>query len=166
MTRDEMERKVLGFGQALVWFTERNKSLEDVILCDEAFLIYQNCVSAWEKLAENLGPDYEKHFKTEIFDVFVPQLQEVFDKMSIKNVYVGTIEYPFNRMIMFHMGAPDIEELHKMAAAIGIKREWFQNDPWHPHYDISKGKKALALQMGAMEVNDRELIRRCFPKHC
>ena len=51
-----------------------------------------------------------------------------------------------------------------MANSIGIKRKWFQNDLLHPHYDISKSKKQLAISLGAVEVSDKELIRRCYPK--
>lgn len=83
-------------------------------------------------------------------------------------VYVGTMEWPFRRMIMFHMATDsDLEELHLMADAIGINRKWFQNkgqDKNYPHYDICKSKKKLALEAGAKEVNDREIIKRCFNK--
>ena len=78
-------------------------------------------------------------------------------------VYVGTIEYRFRNMIMFHMASPDVEELHKMADSIGIKRKWFQGKEPHPHYDICKSKKQLAMKLGAVEINDRELIKLCFP---
>ena len=81
-------------------------------------------------------------------------------------VYVGTIKYPFGRMIMFHMASPDVEELHQMADKIGIARKWFQDNKNHvnPHYDVCKSKKMLAIRYGAIEVNDRELIKICFPK--
>jgi len=78
-------------------------------------------------------------------------------------VYVGTREYKFGRMIMSHMSSPDIEELHKMAEAIGHKRKWFQDHPTHPHYDVCKEKKQLAIKLGAVEVDDREIIRQRYP---
>lgn len=75
-------------------------------------------------------------------------------------VLVGTIEFRFRRMIMFHMAAEDLNELHEMADKIGINRKWFQcENEKHPHYDICKSKKALALKFGAVEVNDREIVR-------
>lgn len=82
-------------------------------------------------------------------------------------VYVGTMEWPYRHMIMFHLATddPTQEELHAMVDKIGVKRKWFQNkgqDAWYPHYDICKSKKALAIKHGAIEVNDRELIRRCY----
>lgn len=81
-------------------------------------------------------------------------------------VFVGTMEYPYGRMIMHHMSSPDIEALHKMADSLGLKREWFQgtgNNKLCPHYDISKSKKSEALRLGAIEVSDKELIRQCYP---
>lgn len=79
------------------------------------------------------------------------------------DVYVGDLEYPFRGMLMSHMASPDLEELHKMAALIGIKRKWFQNDENYPHYDICKSKKALAIKHGTIEISDGELIKRCYP---
>lgn len=79
-------------------------------------------------------------------------------------VYVGTMEYPFRSMIMSHMACEDIPTLHAMAERLGLKRWYFQDHKPFPHYDISKGKKALAITYGAELVNDRELIRKCYPQ--
>jgi hypothetical protein len=81
-------------------------------------------------------------------------------------VYVGTLEYPFSGMIMSHLASPNLEELHKMVDAIGVPRKHFQDDEkhLHPHYDICKSKKALAIKLGAVEIDDRELIERCYPQ--
>lgn len=68
------------------------------------------------------------------------------------NVYVGTMEFPFGRMKMYHMASENLEELNKMAVKLGL-RKWFQDHPTHPHYDISKGKKAEAIKLGAIEIN-------------
>lgn len=78
-------------------------------------------------------------------------------------VYVGNLEFGFGRMKMSHMASPNIEELHRMAASIGIARKWFQNHAKHPHYDICKSKKQLAISLGAKEISDRELIKICYP---
>jgi hypothetical protein len=79
------------------------------------------------------------------------------------SVYVGPSLYPFGRMIMCHMVADSLEELHAMADQIGIQRQWFQ-DTRHPHYDISKGKRQLAVLAGAQEIDERqgvEIALRC-----
>lgn len=85
------------------------------------------------------------------------------------SVYIGTIEWPYRNMIMFHCATddPTFNELHEMMDKIGVKRKWFQNkgqDYKYPHYDICKSKKILAIKFGAIEVNDRELIKKCFNK--
>lgn len=83
-------------------------------------------------------------------------------------VYVGTMEFDFGRMKMSHMATDgDMEELHLMADKIGISRKWFQNrektDHLTPHYDICKSMKKKAIYFGAKEINDRELIKICYP---
>ena len=62
------------------------------------------------------------------------------------------------------------DELHCFAVAIGLKRDWFQNHPRHPHYDLTTRRKLeLALRRGATLVNSRDLIhslidlRRLYP---
>lgn len=84
-------------------------------------------------------------------------------------IYVGTIEWPYRHMIMFHMASDsqDPEELHQMADKLGIRRKWFQNkgtDSLTPHYDICKSKKVAALKLGATEMYDGDIIKRCFPE--
>lgn len=68
-------------------------------------------------------------------------------------VYVDDMRAPFGRMIMCHMVADSDDELHAMAARIGIARKWHQGD----HYDISLGKRALAVGFGAVEITRRQL---------
>lgn len=77
-------------------------------------------------------------------------------------VYVGKLEFHYGRMLMSHMASPDLKALHEMAAAIGMKREWFQDHKYHPHYDVCKQKKQKAIKLGAVEVSDRQLIDRCY----
>lgn len=72
-------------------------------------------------------------------------------------VYVDEPAYPYRGMLMCHMLADTPEELHSMAVKIGIKRRWFQDKASTPHYDISKGKRDLAVKAGAKEVDRREL---------
>lgn len=59
-----------------------------------------------------------------------------------------------------HMVADTDEELHALAAKIGLKREWFQKKPGKRrgnHYDLIPTKRALAVRHGAKEISDREL---------
>lgn len=72
-------------------------------------------------------------------------------------VYVDNARNPYGRMIMSHMAADSLKELHEMADAIGLQRKWFQ-DFWLPHYDVCQSKKRIALSCGAVEVSTKELI--------
>lgn len=47
------------------------------------------------------------------------------------------------------------EELHEFALKIGLKRAWFQATESGPHYDLTSRKRALAVKMGAIELDDR-----------
>jgi hypothetical protein len=55
----------------------------------------------------------------------------------------------------------DLSELHEMADRIGLKQEWFQDHPAHPHYDLSNKKRKLAVKHGAVEVISQVMIRIC-----
>ncbi len=73
------------------------------------------------------------------------------------SVYVDHAENMLGRMKMCHMLADTEEELHAMAARIGLRRSWFQPNS-SPHYDVSKEKRALAVKYGAKEVTNKELV--------
>jgi hypothetical protein len=68
-------------------------------------------------------------------------------------VYVDAAINPFGRMLMCHMWADSLSELLRMADTIGVQRKWLQQPPkarW-VHFDIAKGKRALAVAAGAIE---------------
>ncbi len=46
-------------------------------------------------------------------------------------------------------------ELHETADKIGLKRKWFQNVSV-PHYDITRSKRELAVENGAIELDRNE----------
>lgn len=73
-------------------------------------------------------------------------------------VYVDDQQNQFGRMLMCHMIADTEEELHAMAAAIGLRREWYQLLSY-PHYDLSKTRKAAAIERGAKQITGREAVR-------
>ena len=58
-----------------------------------------------------------------------------------------------------HMYADDVDELHAMAARIGMKRAWFQEHDRLPHYDLTPSRRALAVANGAVEQTGRQLVR-------
>jgi hypothetical protein len=59
-----------------------------------------------------------------------------------------------------HLTADTLSELHEFAERIGMKREWFQNHPRHPHYDITASKRKEAVKLGAVEIRARDRARR------
>lgn len=70
--------------------------------------------------------------------------------------------YPGARGQWSHLwGSRDsIELLHAIAKRIGLKREWFQNRPYFPHYDIrSATKRARAIKLGAVPMSIRMWIK-------
>jgi Protein of unknown function (DUF4031) len=60
-------------------------------------------------------------------------------------------------MVMCHMIADTIDELHDMATAIGMRRDWVQSAKF-PHYDVSFTRRSAAVNLGAIEVDRRELV--------
>ena len=72
-------------------------------------------------------------------------------------VYVDFARHQFREMVMCHMVADCLEELHGMADEIGMRRVWFQAKSF-PHYDISQPRRRAAVILGAIEVDRRELV--------
>lgn len=69
-------------------------------------------------------------------------------------VYVDDMRAQYGRMIMRHMLADTDEELHLMAARIGVARRWHQKAGTpHSHYDICLSKRAAAVALGAAEID-------------
>ena len=72
-------------------------------------------------------------------------------------VYVDDMYlYPMGQvrgMKMSHMIANADDELHAMAAQIGVKRRWYQGD----HYDIAISKRDAAIKLGAVEITMLQL---------
>lgn len=73
-------------------------------------------------------------------------------------VFVDTARTRYRGMIMCHMVADSVDELHVMAEKLGLKRSWFQTDSSLLHYDICQAKRKLALQLGAQEIDRRSLV--------
>jgi len=72
-------------------------------------------------------------------------------------VYVDKPIHKYRRMIMCHMMADSIEELHEMADKIGINRKWFQPKS-SPHYDVCTSKRKLAIMNGAEEADRNKIV--------
>jgi hypothetical protein len=61
-----------------------------------------------------------------------------------------------------HLMADTLEELHAMAAQLGMPRRAFQDKPSGAHYDVTVELREQALQLGATAISrhaDRERVR-------
>jgi hypothetical protein len=61
-----------------------------------------------------------------------------------------------------HLMADTLDELHAMAARLGLPRRAFQDKSSGAHYDVTVELRALALQLGATAISrhaDREQVR-------
>lgn len=75
------------------------------------------------------------------------------------SVYVDDMRAPFGRMIMCHMIADTKKELLRMADTIGVGKHWIQKEgQWDEHFDIALSKRKRAVEAGAKEINQRELV--------
>jgi hypothetical protein len=62
-----------------------------------------------------------------------------------------------------HLQADTLGELHAFAARLGLRREWFQSRPSRPendHYDLTRARRDLAVELGAITEDRRAGIRR------
>jgi len=72
-------------------------------------------------------------------------------------VYVDAGKNPFGRMVMCHMLADSLLELHEMADKLGLKRSWFQQTST-PHYDVCQSKRKAAVALGAKEIDRNQVV--------
>jgi hypothetical protein len=54
---------------------------------------------------------------------------------------------------LFCDGPDSLDELHQIASKIGLKRQWFQDHPTMPHYDLTESKRVQAIRKGAKSVD-------------
>lgn len=56
---------------------------------------------------------------------------------------------------MSHLFSYNEAALHEFAARLGLRRSWFHRD----HYDISYGKRELAIMFGARIISYYQMAR-------
>ena len=57
-----------------------------------------------------------------------------------------------------HLVADTVEELHSFAVSLGLRREWFQSNPKHPHYDLFGSMVQKAIDRGAKQISSKEIV--------
>jgi len=65
-----------------------------------------------------------------------------------------------------HLLADDLDELHRFARGLGLKREWFQGPPAHrvAHYDLAAAMRVKAVRAGAVELKTWAEVRAAFAR--
>lgn len=62
-------------------------------------------------------------------------------------------------MVMSHMIADSLGELHEMAQRLSLKRSWFQiSRNGTPHYDLCQTKRDQAIRFGAVAIDRRKMV--------
>lgn len=75
-------------------------------------------------------------------------------------VYVDNLrDYGWRHGPSCHLIADSVDELIRFAVAMGLREEWFQPKST-PHFDLTADGRALAVENGAIELNNRELIKK------
>lgn len=75
-------------------------------------------------------------------------------------VYVDSVDISWRGKRWCHMVADTIDELHRFADRLGLKRSWFQTKSRYAHYDITYSVREKALALGA-QVGDKETVIQC-----
>lgn len=75
-------------------------------------------------------------------------------------VYVDKARVPFKRMKLSHMVADTHEELIDMATKLELNLKWLQYPgTYKEHFDVSEGTRKRAIDLGALEVSSKEIVR-------
>jgi hypothetical protein len=75
-------------------------------------------------------------------------------------VYVDNLrDYGWRHGPSCHLIADSVDELIEFAVSMGLRAEWFQSKST-PHFDLTVDGRALAVQRGAIELDQRGLIKK------
>lgn len=75
-------------------------------------------------------------------------------------VYVDNLrDYGWRHGPSCHLIGDTVEELIEFAVRLGMKKEWFQPKS-SPHFDLHAEGRRLAVENGAIELSQRELIAK------
>ena len=75
-------------------------------------------------------------------------------------VYVDKLcDYGWRHGPSCHLIADSVDELINFAISMGMRREWYQPKS-SPHFDLTADGRALAIEKGAIELDNRELVAK------
>lgn len=78
-------------------------------------------------------------------------------------VYIDDAVHAWRGQRWAHLLADDLDELHAMAACLGIPRHAFQNRSSGAHYDVPATLRAMAIAYGSVPISrhtHRTLLRQ------
>lgn len=73
-------------------------------------------------------------------------------------VYIDNEQIRWRGKRWCHLVADSLEELHSFAAAIGLKRDWFQDRASYPHYDVTITVRERAIELGAICAGKTQML--------
>ncbi len=75
-------------------------------------------------------------------------------------VYVDQAMWAWQGLKWCHLLADDLDDLHRFAASLGIKRTSFQAAPKSsvPHYDLTAYERKQAIARGAVPCSRTEIV--------
>ena len=75
-------------------------------------------------------------------------------------VYVDAAIWRWQGLNWCHLLADDIDELHRFAAGLGVKRTSYQGPPRtaSPHYDLTSFERRRAIARGAVECSREDIV--------
>ena len=75
-------------------------------------------------------------------------------------VYVDKlVDYGWRHGPSCHLIADSVDELIEFAVSMGMRREWYQPKS-SPHFDLTADGRALAIEYGAIELDNRALVAK------
>ncbi|MGH8777577.1 DUF4031 domain-containing protein [Paraburkholderia sp.] len=75
-------------------------------------------------------------------------------------VYVDNARIAWQGRRWCHLVADSLDELHRFAMSLGLRRGWFQAHASLPHYDVTVEVRDIALSRGAQTADRRTLVMR------
>ena len=93
---------------------------------------------------------------------FATAIVRVMGHTAGMTVYVDDAVHAWRGQRWEHLMADTLDELHAMAARIGIPRRAFQNKSSGAHYDVTIELRDLAIASGAVAISrhhDRALVK-------
>ncbi|MBP0635183.1 DUF4031 domain-containing protein [Cupriavidus sp. AcVe19-6a] len=75
-------------------------------------------------------------------------------------VYVDNARIAWRGRQWCHLVADSLDELHRFAISLGLRRGWFQAQASLPHYDVTVEVRDVALSRGALAADRRTLVMR------